>query len=159
MTWRECFAHMLQDILQDGREMDVRLPMPYEDLFACLEKHFDALDEITTPRLVHWDLWDGNVFVDPLTRQVTGLIDFERSLWGDPLIEVFFMDMNADATVQPGLRGGICSAARLKKTRRLLYNAYLYLIMIIECYYRRYPTDDQEKWVRVEFDKILSALA
>jgi len=158
VTWRDCFAHMLQDILKDGIEMDVALPMPYADLFAHLEKHFDSLDEITTPRLVHWDLWDGNVFVDPLTRKVTGLIDFERSLWGDPLIEVFFMDMDAQGACSQGYNEDMLSRP-VQRTRRLLYNAYLFLIMIIECYYRQYPTDDQEKWVRVEFDKVLAALA
>ena len=157
VTWRDCFAHMLQDILQDGMEMDVTLPMPYADLFSHLEKHFDSLDEITTPRLVHWDLWDGNVFVDPLTRKVTGLIDFERSLWGDPLIEVFFMDMDAQGACSQGYNEDMLSLPA-QRTRRLLYNAYLFLIMIIECYYRRYPTDDQEKWVRVELDKVLAAL-
>jgi aminoglycoside phosphotransferase (APT) family kinase protein len=158
VTWRECFAHMLHDILQDGNEMDVALPMPYADLFALLEKHFASLDEITTPRLVHWDLWDGNVFVDPLTRKVTGLIDFERSLWGDPLIEVFFMDMDPEGACSQGYDADMLSRPA-QKTRRLLYNAYLFLIMIIECYYRHYPTDDQEKWVRVELDKVLAALA
>jgi len=33
-----------------------------------------------------------------------------------------------------------------KKLRRVLYNLYLYLIMIIECYYRKYETKDQENW-------------
>ena len=157
VTWRDCFAHMLQDILQDGNEMDVTLPMPYIDLYAHLEKHFDSLDEITTPRLVHWDLWDGNVFVDPLTRKVTGLIDFERSMWGDPLIEVFFMDMDAQGACSQGYNEDMLSRPA-QRMRRLLYNAYLFLIMIIECYYRHYPTDDQEKWVRVELDKVLAAL-
>ena len=55
----------------------------------CAEAH-PALDEVQSPRLVHWDLWDGNVFVDPATAQITGISDFERSLWGDPLMEVNF---------------------------------------------------------------------
>ena len=33
------------------------------------------------------------------------------------------------------------------KVRRILYNIYLWLIMIIECTYRQYKTKDQENWV------------
>jgi hypothetical protein len=36
------------------------------------------------------------------------------------------------------------------KTRRSLYNIYLWLIMIIECTYRQYETQDQENWARTK---------
>ena len=49
-----------------------------------------ALDEITEPRLVYWDLWDGNVMVDTTTHELTGMLDLERALWGDPLMESQF---------------------------------------------------------------------
>jgi hypothetical protein len=32
--------------------------------------------------------------------------------------------------------------------RRTLYNVYLYAIMVIECTYRRYDDDGQERWAR-----------
>lgn len=35
-----------------------------------------------------------------------------------------------------------------QKTRRSLYNIYLYLIMVIECYFRKYENNRQEKWAR-----------
>jgi aminoglycoside phosphotransferase (APT) family kinase protein len=48
-----------------------------------------------------------------------------------------------------------------ERVRRTLYNLYLFLIMIIECTYRRYPTQDQENWVRrllpVELEKLQAA--
>ena len=45
-----------------------------------------------------------------------------------------------------------------QKMRRRLYNVYLYLIMIIEVYYRRYPTSDQENWATAQLEKVLTEL-
>jgi hypothetical protein len=39
---------------------------------------------------------------------------------------------------------------------RQFQNVYLYLIMIIECYYRRYETNKQEMWAR---DKLVQEMA
>lgn len=157
-SWRDCFAHMLQGVLQDGLDKNVQLPLPYETLFKRLEAHFDALEEVTTPRLVHWDLWDGNVFVDPETKEITGLIDFERALWADPLIEVIFSKLMGPAqNYIEGFDGKILGTPN-ENRRRMLYNAYLELIMIIECYYRYYPTQDQENWARGLLDQELQKL-
>jgi hypothetical protein len=143
---------LLQNVLVDGREMDVSLPLAYEKLYARLAAAFPALDEISSPRLVHWDLWDGNIFLDPQTRAITGIVDFERVLWGDPLMEanfVFWRDSSAfmDGYARPMLD------TPAKNTRRLLYNIYLWLIMIIACYYRKYENDTQEKWARAELGR------
>jgi hypothetical protein len=37
---------------------------------------------------------------------------------------------------------------RRSSQRRILYNIYLFLIMVIECYYREYETPDQENYAR-----------
>jgi aminoglycoside phosphotransferase (APT) family kinase protein len=158
VSWRECFAAMARGVLQDGLDAEVDLDLPYPEIYARMEAHFAVLDEVRTPRLVHWDLWDGNVFVDPATLRVSGLIDFERVLWGDPLIEAVFGDIDncADARAGFGLDPLATPEAR---TRRLLYNVYLHLIMVIECTYRRYPTPDQENWVRPILRAELASLA
>lgn len=53
------------------------------------ERLSDALDEITEPRLLHGDGWTVNFLVDSgrddLT--VTGLCDWDRAEWGDPLAD------------------------------------------------------------------------
>ena len=160
VTWRDCFASMLQGVLQDGLDVQVDLERPYDEIYRILERNFPALDEVSTPRLVHWDLWDGNVFVDPQSGKVTGLIDFERALWADPLMEAIFMHPD------PPLPGGPCAEGYgeplfqdpAQVTRRLLYNAYLYLIMVIECTYRKYPDQRQENWTRPRLKETLQRL-
>jgi aminoglycoside phosphotransferase (APT) family kinase protein len=158
--WRECFTRMLQGVLEDGYEMGVDLRQPYDQLYGAMERHFGVLEEVRTPCLVHWDLWDGNVFVDPSTLRITGLIDFERVMWADPLIEAVFAfgkhDPNSAYVEGFGEKLFLDPNQVL---RRMLYNAYLYLIMIIECTFRRYPTHDQENWSRERLAETLNALA
>jgi aminoglycoside phosphotransferase (APT) family kinase protein len=146
-TWPECFDHMLQGVLQDGQDADVALPLAYPELLALARSNYDCLRSVITPNLVHWDLWDGNIFVDPATLQITGIIDFERALWGDPLMEVGFGAFGDNPHFRAGY-GEDLLAAPGASTRKALYNLYLYLIMVIECTYRQYETRDQETWAR-----------
>lgn len=103
--------------------------------------HAGALDVVDGPRLVHWDLWDPNVFVDPDSLQVVGIIDFERVLWADPLMEAQFTGKRAGDQLT-GAYGAAVFDALYALERRRLYDLYLYLVMLIECSYRNYPTPD-----------------
>jgi aminoglycoside phosphotransferase (APT) family kinase protein len=103
-----------------------------------MEKASFSLEEITTPRLVHWDLWEGNVFVKE--GKITGIIDFERAMWGDPLQEYFFRLHCYNKSFTDGYGRDLRAEAPV---RALLYDIYLYLIMVIETKYRNYPDDWQ----------------
>ena len=158
VSWRVCFLNMIDNVLRDGEAAGVDLALPYAEIRQRITAHSAVLDEVTTPRLVHWDLWDGNVFVDPVSAQITGLIDFERVLWGDPLIEAIFGDLKPDSQAVQGFGADVLSSPT-QQTRRRLYNAYLFLIMVIECSYRHYATNDQETWVRPLLTQVLDQLA
>jgi aminoglycoside phosphotransferase (APT) family kinase protein len=146
-TWRQAFLGMFEDLLQDGQDKQVVLPLEYGTLRSRVEAVAPALDDVHTPQLVHWDLWDGNVFVEPKTGSVTGLIDFERALWGDPLMEFQYRTLEITPAYESGYRASLLDSPSAL-ARRTLYNLYLYLIMVIECSYRYYETDDQERWAR-----------
>jgi aminoglycoside phosphotransferase (APT) family kinase protein len=148
-SWRETFTAMLDGVLADGQELDVALPLAYDALAERVAAAAPILDDVITPRLVHWDLWDGNIFVDPATKRVNGIIDFERALWGDPLMEatfVFAPPAGLAAFTEGYGQAMLDTPAQAR--RRILYNIYLYLIMVIECFYRQYETHDQENWAR-----------
>lgn len=148
-TWRAALTSMFEHLLQDGREAGVELPCHYPDLAARWQAASAVLDEVPRPTLVHWDLWDGNIFVDPETRQITGLLDWERAVWADPLMEVNFGAFGLNPAVVEGY-GADLLATPAAQLRRTLYNIYLWLIMIIECTYRRYETKAQEDWARLK---------
>lgn len=87
-SWRECFLALTEAILRDGEDMLVLLP--YEQLRQQFRRWAYTLDEVMKPRLSVLDFGDSSVLVDPQTKAVTGLIDFERSGWFDPLLSVAF---------------------------------------------------------------------
>ena len=56
-----------------------------ERLLAALDAVRPTLVDVTQPRLIHNDLWPGNVLVDPHSGEVQGIVDLERALYGDPI--------------------------------------------------------------------------
>jgi aminoglycoside phosphotransferase (APT) family kinase protein len=156
-SWRDSFDRMLRAVLEDGQSEEVVLPVDYLPLYSRLSEHFAALEEVRIPQLVHWDLWDGNIFIDPITKKITGLIDFERALWGDYLMEANFGAFGVNPSFLRGYGEEIPYSAN-RRPRRSLYNIYLYLIMVIECYFRKYENDRQEKWARQKLIQELEIL-
>jgi aminoglycoside phosphotransferase (APT) family kinase protein len=157
-SWRAAFLAMLDNILADGMAMDASLPRQY-DIIQHQAQHCAAvLEEVATPQLIHWDLWDGNIFVEPATHTITGVIDFERALWGDPLMEFQFRTLEAPAGFAGGY-GRLMLSTPAERLRRVLYNIYLYLIMVIEAAYRQYDSDELEQWARRQLAQELERLA
>lgn len=154
-TWPEAFARIFANVLEDGRMAGVELP--YDELACIPGQYTEALAEVRSPRLVHWDLWDGNIFIDPVSHQITGIIDFERALWADPLMECNFGAFGINPNFIAGYGLELPYSPR-QALRRSLYNTYLYLIMVIECTYRQYPGNDQEKWARAQLQRELKNL-
>ena len=135
----------------------VELHIPYDALYSRLQSFYTVLEEVTQPVLVHWDMWDGNIFIDADTKKITGILDCERAMWGDALMEVNFGAFGLNPALIEGY-GHDLLAAPAAKTRRMLYNIYLWLIMIIECTYRQLETMDQENWARSQLAKELAKL-
>jgi hypothetical protein len=113
----------------------------YDDIRAAIQKHAPALEEITQPCLVHWDAWYPNFFVRD--GRITGIIDFERALWAEPLMEAQFMALAYGQGVTNSMRGyGKTSFTFAEEQRSHLYGLHLAVVMHVECFYRNYDTDD-----------------
>lgn len=153
--WEEAFPNMLEGILKDGEKMNIPLPLGYDEIRRRAERDFSALSDVTLPSLVHWDLWDGNVFVKD--GKITGLIDCERALWADPLMEQNFCPISGlGKSFFDGYGRGI-PKGESEEARRRLYDLYLFLIMVIETYYRRFEPNEQIKWSYPLLEKFLSS--
>jgi aminoglycoside phosphotransferase (APT) family kinase protein len=152
-TWRAAFGGMLDAVLADAESFGAalpRLPSAIRDLAAA---HADALDEVTTPVLVHFDLWDGNILVDSSsgTPCVGGLIDAERAFWGDPLADfvslALLSDIRQDEAFLDGYRqaGGSAALDACSEVRLALYRSYLYLIMLAEIAPRTFTPAERQR--------------
>ena len=139
-TWRATFLKLMETLLEDAARKQAVFDYSYDELRAATLKHAPALDEITTPCLVHWDAWNPNFFVRD--GKVTGIIDFERALWAEPLMEAQFRRFGNDE-VSDAMRGyGKTTFTFAEEERNRLYTLHLALTMNIECYYRNYDTDE-----------------
>ncbi|WP_379153009.1 phosphotransferase family protein [Paenibacillus sp. sgz5001063] len=150
-TWRETFTTMIHAVLDDGERLEAKLPSSYEDIRQGLERYLPALDEVTEPRLIHWDLWNGNIFVKD--GVIVSIIDWERALWGDVLLEYYFRHFENSPAFLEGY--GVPFNTPGEQLRIRLYDLYLDLIMVIECYSRQYKDENHVRWA---FDNLRETL-
>ena len=138
-TWKEAFTKIVESVLEDAARKHVVFDFGYDELRAMLHKHAPALDEITTPCLVHWDAWDPNFFARD--GRIVGIVDFERALWAEPLMEAQFRQFG-DGVITNSMRGyGKTAFTFAEEQRNALYSLHLALVMHTECFYRNYDTD------------------
>jgi len=143
-TWSEAFLSMIDDVLADAARFSVDLPRPAKQIRQLVLDRVALLDAVRTPRLIHFDLWDGNILVED--GRITGLIDGERALWGDPVAE--FVSLTLFSTsIDPELLAGY---GELEPGETLgLYRVYLYLIMLIEGAPRGYQGPERDAMVNL----------
>lgn len=141
-NWFDIFAKMIRNVILDAWKENIDFTISTSDLFELLEQDKGIFQSIVTPCLVHWDIRDGNIFVED--GKLTGIIDWERCLWGDPLMEVGFLSYAQSADF---LRGyGIEEFTEEEKRRILWYDLYLLIIVAQEPVYRGYETADSYHW-------------
>ena len=139
-TWKEAFLKIVEAVLEDAERKNVQFDFGYDELRAVVHKHAPALEEITAPCLVHWDAWNPNFFVKD--GRISGIIDFERALWAEPLMEAHFRPLLGDSAISQMQGYGKTTFTMAEEQRKNLYSLHLALVMHVECYYRNYDTDD-----------------
>lgn len=140
--WYPVFGKMLKAGLEDAKQGNVDLKISIDELQDYLERDKIIFDEVKNPRLVHWDCWDGNIFVE--NGKLTGIIDWERCLWADPLMEVGFRTYSPNPAFQRGY--GMEALSVRQQRRALWYDIYLMILVALECEYRKYETMDTYDW-------------
>jgi aminoglycoside phosphotransferase (APT) family kinase protein len=150
-TWPEAYFAMLDDLLADARRLGTPLPQSPDAIRARMDKHASALATVGRPALVHFDLWDGNIFVEQRDGhwRLTGMIDGERAFYGDPYAEFISLALFRDVTELPELLAGYADQAGTPieftdpvRARIALITCYLYLIMLVEVPTRGFPAGE-----------------
>lgn len=90
-TWSLAFRAMWNALLDDVVACGAYSSEEGDVLREALERHISHFDREVTASLLHMDVWAQNILVDKSGR-VTGLIDFDRALWGDVEIEFAVLD-------------------------------------------------------------------
>lgn len=139
-TWRDAFTRIFESVLEDAERKQFSYDFTHDELRAALDRHAGALDEVTQPRLVHWDAWNPNFFARD--GEIVGLIDFERALWAEPLMEAQFRPLFGEGVTPPMEGYGQTTFTPVEERRMHLYTLHLALVMHTECAYRQYDTDE-----------------
>lgn len=148
-NWADAFRWMCRLVFADACRFHIPLALSEKEFFDKFDEYQSVFYEVTRPQLVHWDLWAGNIFVtfhgaDP---QIEGIVDFERALWGDPLMEAYLGRLDGIPDYMAGY-GSDLLATRPRRLRRIFYNIYLHLIMIIEDGPRQYDDKRAVIWAK-----------
>ena len=77
---------------------------------------------------------------------------------GRPAQRVIFDETISQQRVSRGLWRKPAGQPPPRYAAGLLYDAYLFLILIIECYFRHYSNNDQENWARTTMQELYKIL-
>ncbi|OKI69714.1 phosphotransferase family protein [Micromonospora sp. CB01531] len=141
-TWRGAYLAMLDDLLADAADWRVSLPVPADRVRELVDRHAPVLDAVRRPALLHFGGWAGNVLAvagADGTPRLSGLVDGERYLWGDPLMDLvspLLFRRTEDELDDPVVRAyrtiAPCPLDTGARRRLSLYRLYLYLLMSVE---------------------------
>ncbi len=90
-TWAAAFHVMWNKLLDDVVACGSYTPDEAKVMRDLLDLYFENFERPVTPRLLHMDVWSQNILIDE-AGNVTGLVDFDRALWGDVEIEFAVLD-------------------------------------------------------------------
>ncbi len=129
-SWRDAFRVMWHKLLDDVAACEAYTPEEAQAMRDLLDYHRRYFDRPAEPRLLHMDVWSQNILIDDLGN-VTGLVDFDRALWGDPEIEFAVLDyceISEPAFWQGyGAQREASVAANVRRQFYLLYEVQKYM--------------------------------
>ena len=147
------FVHtMLTNLISDGKKKDVDWGYNIDLLTERFEKERHIFDEVPFATLVHWDMWEGNVFIED--DHVTGIIDWERAMWGEALMDDRFRKHNRNEDFLEGFGKQEFTAAESMRLR--WYDIILYMTMMVEVFYRGFEDKGQYYWAKEQFLGVLN---
>ncbi|HOJ34559.1 MAG TPA: aminoglycoside phosphotransferase family protein [Candidatus Hydrogenedentes bacterium] len=130
-TWNEAFRIMWGKLLQDVASVGYYNQEEIEFLTELLEEKWHYFDRNVPASLLHMDIWDQNILTDG--NHVTGIVDWDRALWGDPEIEFAVLDycgISTDAFWEGyGTRRDTSEKARIRNLFYLLYEIQKYIVI------------------------------
>ncbi|KAE8161107.1 hypothetical protein BDV40DRAFT_268897 [Aspergillus tamarii] len=117
-SWREAFVILFESILRDSEDVFVNLP--YAEIRHQLSRLSPALEEITSPQLVVIDFGHPTqVLVDPESKQLSGVVDLGRTLWGDIYMAEMFEEPSL--SMLDGFGRSRMVGSEVERIRQLLY--------------------------------------
>jgi fructosamine-3-kinase len=129
-TWAQAFHIMWNKLIDDVAACGCYKPNEAQFMRDLLDLYIELFDRPVTPCLLHMDIWSQNILMDK-NGSVTGLVDFDRALWGD--VEIEFAVLDYCGISEPPFWEGYGAArdeskgAMIRRQFYLLYEAQKYM--------------------------------
>lgn len=138
----EFVRYLLDNLIRDAKNRSIDILFDGDELLDSLAEDRRVFESVEHATLVHWDMWEGNIFVE--NGRVSGIIDWERAMWGEPFMDDRFRHHNQNQAFLAGFGQTVFSEDEKKRLR--WYDIILYLTMMIEVFYREFEDDGQYRW-------------
>jgi len=131
-TWVDAFRILWTKLIAQIVEAGFYSAAEGEGLVDVLEHRIEHFDHDPPASLLHMDVWAQNILIDNRGR-MTGLVDWDRALWGDPEIEFAVLDYCGIS--RPSFWRGYGKArdrspsARIREVFYLLYEVQKYIVI------------------------------
>jgi len=90
-SWIDAFQVMWGKLIADIVDVGEYDQTEARAMLDLLDRYLSLFDRAVPASLLHMDVWHQNILVDD-TGHVTGVVDWDRGLWGDPEIEFAVLD-------------------------------------------------------------------
>lgn len=145
-TWVAAFRIMWNQLLDDVVAVSVYSRAEAQAFRDLFEHYQHVFDRPVTPSLLHMDVWNQNILVDN-AGNVTGVVNFERALWGDVELEFAVLDYGGLSTpafwAGYGLPRDTSADAQIRRQFYLLYEIQKYIPI---CIWRTRNPQDAEQY-------------
>ena len=140
-SWQETFTLLFETLLTE-LEAAATVQLPFEEIrrYFCRAIGSFLFDDVEVPSLIWFTGSDHDVYVslpaDPAAeiRGVVAIVpNFAHALWGDPLLETFFLPPNPSNVMLEGYSqsgGGPLTILLRHKTKRAWYTLFLALVVL-----------------------------
>ncbi len=130
--WAEAFRIMWGKLVADIARVGWYDAGEETAMRGLLERRLPVFDRVVPAALLHMDVWSQNILVDG-SGHVTGLIDWDRALWGDAEIEFAVLDycgVSVPAFWEGyGRQRDTSPEARVRRVFYLLYEMQKYIVI------------------------------
>ena len=131
-NWVDAFAIMWHKMIDDIANIGFYDADESKAMRRLLDQYLALFDRPLAACLLHMDIWHQNILVDR-EGAVTGVVDWDRALWGDPEIEFAVLDycgVSEPAFWQGyGIERDTSPEAQIRQVFYLLYELQKYIVI------------------------------
>lgn len=146
-SWQETFTDLFEKVLSHFEKGTVKVDfqIPYENirLYHSRAIGFSVFDDVEVPSLIWVTGSEDDIFIslptdgdDPWSFEIAAILPVAaHAVWGDPLLESFFVPPHPSKAMAEGYMGaggGALTIFPRQNTKRLWYNLFLALLVLYE---------------------------